>query len=201
MLSSMRSRRRFILASVKFLSRALTALNFDPSMPRFWPPVCKYLTDRKSSLSKLQAHLGMAPAVIDQMGILPTICSARGERPARSSPTTQSPEHVQFLVSRRDPWRRSEPRSRSGSEGVVRTPWCAFRARRPLRRHPKVDLTGFAECRAQAERDEAQRDCDEHDDSLIGRVSDQDPKLHGGHSPDRRAGDSDPGKDPVLPTE
>src|SRR5262249_38148872 len=32
MLSSMRSRRRFILASVKFLSRALTALNFDPSM-------------------------------------------------------------------------------------------------------------------------------------------------------------------------
>src|SRR5437763_1090189 len=32
MLSSIRSRRRFILASVKFLSRALTALNFDPSM-------------------------------------------------------------------------------------------------------------------------------------------------------------------------
>src|SRR4051812_46154734 len=31
MLSSIRSRRRFILASVKFLSRA-TALNFDPSM-------------------------------------------------------------------------------------------------------------------------------------------------------------------------
>ena len=32
MLSSMRSRRRFIFASVKFLSRALTALNFEPSM-------------------------------------------------------------------------------------------------------------------------------------------------------------------------
>src|SRR6266705_2491608 len=32
MLSSIRSRRRFIFASVKFLSRALTALNFDPSM-------------------------------------------------------------------------------------------------------------------------------------------------------------------------
>lgn len=32
MLSSIRSKRRFILASVKFLSRALTALNFDPSM-------------------------------------------------------------------------------------------------------------------------------------------------------------------------
>src|SRR6266487_537731 len=32
MLSSIRSRRRFILASVKFLSRALTALNLEPSM-------------------------------------------------------------------------------------------------------------------------------------------------------------------------
>src|ERR1700751_472570 len=32
MLSSIRSKRLFILASVKFLSRALTALNFDPSM-------------------------------------------------------------------------------------------------------------------------------------------------------------------------
>jgi len=32
MLSSIRSRRRFIFASVQFLSRALTALNFDPSM-------------------------------------------------------------------------------------------------------------------------------------------------------------------------
>jgi hypothetical protein len=31
MLSSIRSKRLFILASVKFLSRALTALNFDPS--------------------------------------------------------------------------------------------------------------------------------------------------------------------------
>src|SRR5207302_11415824 len=32
MLSSIRSRRRFILALVKFLSRALTALNLEPSM-------------------------------------------------------------------------------------------------------------------------------------------------------------------------
>jgi hypothetical protein len=32
MLSSIRSRHRFILASVKFLSRALTALNSEPSM-------------------------------------------------------------------------------------------------------------------------------------------------------------------------
>ena len=32
MLSSTRSKRLFILASVKFLSRASTALNFDPSM-------------------------------------------------------------------------------------------------------------------------------------------------------------------------
>src|SRR5262249_36293237 len=32
MLSSIRSKRLFILASVKFLSRALTALNFDPSI-------------------------------------------------------------------------------------------------------------------------------------------------------------------------
>ena len=32
MLSPIRSIRRFILASVKFFSRALTALNFDPSM-------------------------------------------------------------------------------------------------------------------------------------------------------------------------
>jgi hypothetical protein len=32
MLSSIRSKRLFILASVKFLSRAFTALNLDPSM-------------------------------------------------------------------------------------------------------------------------------------------------------------------------
>jgi hypothetical protein len=32
MLSPIRSRRRFILASVKFLSRALTALNLEPSI-------------------------------------------------------------------------------------------------------------------------------------------------------------------------
>src|SRR5262249_9743166 len=61
------------------------------------------LTDRKSLLSKLQAHLGMA-GVIDQMGILPTIGTQRArERPARSMPTISPQSTGNF-------WYRGETR-------------------------------------------------------------------------------------------
>src|SRR6266478_3930729 len=61
MLSSMRSRRRFILASVKFLSRALTALNFDPSMATL------AMLNRSSFTAQhdeLAAHLANGRAVV-----------------------------------------------------------------------------------------------------------------------------------------
>src|ERR1044072_8074160 len=58
MLSSIRSRRRFIFASVKFLSRALTALNFDPSMATL--AVLSSSSLRHSATNSRQTSHGLA---------------------------------------------------------------------------------------------------------------------------------------------
>ena len=61
MLSSILSRRRCILASVKFLSRALIALNFEPSMATLPAPSRSSL---RHSATQLAADFANGPAVV-----------------------------------------------------------------------------------------------------------------------------------------
>src|SRR5262252_6324838 len=86
MLSSIRSNRLFILASVKFLSRALTALNFDPSMATLAALNRSSFPQR----DELAADLTNGPAIV--------LAEIRNGLEVRRQPTGQ-PDHLDVALA------------------------------------------------------------------------------------------------------